>query len=334
MRHLAPLLLLFPLPALAVPALPSVVVVHADTSNVSEIQTNLVNSGAFSSVTLFNAGSSAPSAGYLSTFDAALVYLNSSYASPFDTGEAIVDYLATGGGVVIANPPFMGGPAYSLPGRLGALLPMYQLAGFMGTSPMVYRDDSSPILSGVGSITGGLLHGNALVLPDAHLVASTADGWALVAEWQIGGGTLVGVNMFPISTAMVGDAGYAGDGATLFVNALVFAAAGNGTAPGNELEITTSGSCPGAVQVDVTGATPFGQVAFVVGGAGDTYSPIPRGICYGVGFPLSFASLKGKRTADASGNVSVSFSGPNVCEAGVIAVDMSTCRVTGQATLP
>jgi hypothetical protein len=332
MRPTAALLLLA-LPATSW-ALPTVLVVHADSGNVTEIQTHLVNAGAFDSVTLFNANTSSPSAGYLATFDAVLVYLNSSFQSPGTVGQALVDYLAVGGGVVMANPPFMGGPAYSLPGAIANMLPMYQVAGFMGSSAMVYRDDASPILAGVGAVTGGGLHGNALVRPDAHLVASTADGWALVAEWEVGGGTLVGVNMFPISTALVGSSGYDGDGATLFVRALEFAAAGNGTPPGNELMVSTSGSCPGAVQVDVTGATPSGEVAFVTGSAADTYTPIPRGICESVGVPLSFPSLRAKRTADSSGNLSVSFGGFLVCGTGVVAVDMTTCRTTWQSTLP
>lgn len=82
------------------------------------------------------------------------------------------------------------------------------------------------------------------------------------------------------------------------------------------------------MQVDVTGGTPTGEVAFVTGGAGDTYTPIPRGICESVGVPLSFPSLRAKRTADSSGNLSVSFGGFLVCGTGVVVVDMTTWQCT------
>lgn len=97
----------------------------------------------------------------------------------------------------------------------------------------------------------------------------------------------------------------------------------------------TSGTCPGRVSFDATGATPGGNVALVF--AANTGSfVIPNGACAGtqLGLGASNIQLVATRTADGSGTASFSGTAPNAaCNRFLQAVDLSSCGTTNVAQI-
>lgn len=92
--------------------------------------------------------------------------------------------------------------------------------------------------------------------------------------------------------------------------------------------LTLSGSCPGTVQVVMTGFTPGGRVAVLLGDdVGAT--AIPVGVCTGTELDLQAPSLLRVLTADPLGQASLSGQPPAArCGAVVQAVDLTTCAVS------
>ncbi|MFG0330279.1 MAG: DUF4350 domain-containing protein [Phycisphaerales bacterium] len=94
--------------------------------------------------------------------------------------------------------------------------------------------------------------------------------------------------------------------------------------------LSLSGSCPGTVTADVSGATPGGNVAFIfANGTGSV--TIPSGNpCAGTVLDLNgSAQLIRTETADGSGNVTVSGSAPSgACGGYIQALDVATCTTS------
>jgi len=93
--------------------------------------------------------------------------------------------------------------------------------------------------------------------------------------------------------------------------------------------LSLSGSCPGAVDFDITGATPGGSVA-VLSASGPGSAPLPAGPCSELsGLDASGLTLRSKRTADGAGDASFSPSIPvAACGAWVQVVDVATCTMS------
>ncbi|MFK5956175.1 MAG: hypothetical protein QM477_07000 [Planctomycetota bacterium] len=98
------------------------------------------------------------------------------------------------------------------------------------------------------------------------------------------------------------------------------------------LDLTITGTCPGPMQLSLTGATPLGSVAIAYGSPG-TFT-IPAGSCIGTVLDLNAPTLAGFFTADAAGSLSLGFSLPSTfCGLSVQVVDLTTCITSTVAVL-
>ncbi len=106
----------------------------------------------------------------------------------------------------------------------------------------------------------------------------------------------------------------------------------DGCGGGGGLTLSATGTCPGSMTLDVSGATAFGQVAMLYGAAGSftqTGSP-----CTGTTVPISNPTLGAMLLADGGGNASLTFTAPaGACGLTVVAVDVSTCTVSNDIVL-
>ena len=103
-----------------------------------------------------------------------------------------------------------------------------------------------------------------------------------------------------------------------------------GGASGPSLSI--SGTCPGLITIDVTGAGAFAGVALAYGAAGSF--TIPGGACPGTVLGISGPTLAGIFGADASGTLSLSVNVPaGLCGLTVQAVDTGSCSASNTDTL-
>ena len=99
------------------------------------------------------------------------------------------------------------------------------------------------------------------------------------------------------------------------------------------MRLDINGLCPGPATVVLTGATPFGSVAFASSPALGTYS-IPSGPCLGTLIDLATPTLLGYETADGSGTINLPvFLPAGLCGQFVQAVDMTTCIISNTTTI-
>ncbi|MBI4953304.1 MAG: hypothetical protein HY908_14830 [Myxococcales bacterium] len=189
-----------------------VLIVSADGNGSPSIQSALQGTGVLGVVDIFPAGSSVPSAGDLSPYDAVLVATNyQGFADPNALGDALADYQDDGGRVVVANGANC--TSYALGGRfvtdgnltigIGAINPNLEMVG----APAV----STPLLNGVGGYEAPR-HCAGQTEPGAVAVAyyQTSGDPALAYRW-VGSRRRVDLNLFP-ETAPT----------QLLVNALLF----------------------------------------------------------------------------------------------------------------
>lgn len=92
------------------------------------------------------------------------------------------------------------------------------------------------------------------------------------------------------------------------------------------------GSCPGPVQVTVTGVTPGGLIQFVYGPAG-SYT-VTTGSCIGMVLDMNPPTLGPSAFADASGALSTMYLLPaGVCGMVAQAVDVTACTPSNPVVL-
>jgi len=96
--------------------------------------------------------------------------------------------------------------------------------------------------------------------------------------------------------------------------------------------LAVSGVCPGPSTVDLSGATPFGLVAFANGSVGSFL--IPNGSCAGVSLDISNPTLLGMIPADLNGTISLPVNLPTAfCGTTLQAVDLTSCTVSNTVVL-
>ena len=99
-----------------------------------------------------------------------------------------------------------------------------------------------------------------------------------------------------------------------------------------DLEVT--GTCPGTLEVTVTGVTPNGPI-MVVAGVPNQSGMLPSGPCIGIFVDVGNPQLRGKGTADAAGTLILT---PTVqsfsCGRGLQAIDATTCNTTAAERIP
>lgn len=100
----------------------------------------------------------------------------------------------------------------------------------------------------------------------------------------------------------------------------------------NGITLTTTGSCPGAITMNVANAGPGSPVAIAYGPAGSF--TLPGGTCAGLSLGIGAPSLGAILVADAFGTTSLTASLPaGACGLTVQAVDLGTCTASGPVVL-
>lgn len=277
-----------------------------------------------------------PTLTQLQAYDAVLLFSDAAWAQPTALGDALSAYLDGGGGVVVAS--FTFGEGNQPTGAFLPLLPILPSSAIPVPDVLVPVDPSSPLMAGVTSVDvlGSSYLADAPLAAGAHLVASFTGGGAAVAEWSIDGlGTVVGVNLFPPdATQFPLSWDPSTDGATLFANALDFAALNLGTPVVRRFRAWSHGVCPGLIYLRAGHATPGARIA-MLSGQPTGLTVVPAGRCAGASIPIGNASLRISGFADAAGVVTFNpIVGPGACGRTFVAFDLDNCIATAPATLP
>lgn len=332
-----PLLALLAL-SLSTPALAlDVLIVHSVPSSTfqDDVAAKLGASGAFTSVSSWNATAATPAAFDLAPFDAVFVYTDQTPLDPVALGDALADYVDAGGAVVDAV--FVQDNQYGVTGR-------YQDSGYgaltgtsttSGTATLGTFDGVSPLLAGVSTFSGGASSfrtQNAVLTANAVLAASWSDNEPLIAWKDHAGGMTVSLNFYPPSSDIrSGFWDATTDGVAIMVNAITFAA---GDVAPDFFRTLSSGTCPGTGTVNVVDGRAGARVAYVSGDpTGST--TVPSGPCAGASIPLASATLRATGTLDSSGARTTAFPlSSRVCGSSFVVVDLGTCAITPVHTLP
>ncbi|MDX2176632.1 MAG: hypothetical protein SF028_09175 [Candidatus Sumerlaeia bacterium] len=221
---------------------PDVLIVFATpySSYEADVRSKLLDEGVFSAVDTFDAsnGSGAvPSPTLLGSYDAVLVFSDSTWSSRSDLGDAMADYFDAGGGVVTAvfeigdccgNATMTGGWASG--GSVRGYQAFVRGGGQVNSSASLgtIHVPGHPILDGVAAFAASNAFRTTLGLnAEATSIAEWNDGNPLVAliEPNGDGRLVVDLNMYPPSSDV--DSRFwdsSTDGGRLMANALLFAA--------------------------------------------------------------------------------------------------------------
>ena len=200
----------------------------SDDSWNQDVQTNLLRTGFFNSVSIINVSVATPTLVELRAFDAVLVFSDMGYLNPVAMGDVMADYVDAGGGVVcmMFEACYVGmqgrwdADAYYAIPRSG----QYQeyIRAYLGT----VHDPSHPIMQGVTTFDGGSSSYRTetySVAPGAIRIADWSDGRPLVAVKDINGIHRADLAFYPPSSAVRSDFWTSTtDGARLMANALVY----------------------------------------------------------------------------------------------------------------
>ena len=198
-------------------------------------QTALIATSNFATVDVFDASAGTPTAEYLATFHAILVFSGGPhFADAALLGDRLTAFHDQGGGVVVAwranandngNSRLQG--AYALPANGYALLD-YALGGTTSVTDSLgdVLEPQSPLMTGVASFSAsGASRSTAPVVAGrAVVVARWAGGGQepLVLRGMRGNRTLVELNFYPPSQDVGDSSLWAGNGAELMRNALKY----------------------------------------------------------------------------------------------------------------
>ena len=199
------------------------VLIVNNSSYISDVQTKLLATGAFSAVDLFAAGGATPTLAQLQAYSVALVVSDGGFGDPAALGNVLADYFDAGGRVVIAT---FANASLAVRGRWDT--GGYHLINPTGqeqpteTGALQLIVPTSPLLVGVTKLTataayrstGGAINGGVVI-------ANWGSGKPLVVAGTKGGKNLVSLNFYPPSSTIRADF-WVGDGVNLLKNALLF----------------------------------------------------------------------------------------------------------------
>jgi hypothetical protein len=236
------------------PAGPTVALIAADTqADVEAVQCTLRDLQLFTQVDKIDASAATPSLASLLQYDSVLTWSDSPYGDSTTLGNVLADYVDQGGSVVQAA---FGSTASSrLDGRWrdDGYRPLVEGSATSASGLSLVKDaPAHPILSGVGTFTGGA--GSSHFSPTAldaatTVVASWSDFQPLVAVGNGYGKRVVGLNVSPPSAD-----------ARLMANTLLFAANHAPTADAGDDQIIEATSSAGvSFNVNGTGSDPDGD---------------------------------------------------------------------------
>ncbi len=201
------------------------------TSNGTDIQTKLLGTGQFNSVSIIDLTVVTPTLAELQAFDAVQVHSDSSYLDSAALGDVMADYVDAGGGVVcmmfeinasmtsrMMQGRWASGGYYGVP-RSGTIS---GTSSHLGT---IY-DPSNPILDGVSAFDGGTTSyrpSSLSIAVDWTRVADWSDGHPLVVIRDFGTARRADLCFFPVSSSARSDLWQAStDGALLMANSLAY----------------------------------------------------------------------------------------------------------------
>ncbi len=193
-----------------------------------DVASSLMATGRFAVIDVYPVGtenprSPNPSLATLQAYDSVMVYNNFPYNDRENLGDVLHAYV-DGGGVVVEMVfststfgPLGGAWAANNDSVLEAASYDYAVVDTLGAVAQPLH----PIMTGVSSLKGGA-RGQGALSPGSDLVASWANGYVLAATRNVGAGTVVGLNFFPVTTANAPSPGWDAttDGAVMMANAL------------------------------------------------------------------------------------------------------------------
>ncbi|MDX2131819.1 MAG: hypothetical protein SFY69_07190 [Planctomycetota bacterium] len=213
---------------------PDVALIAADSAAaLADVQTKLMNTGLFNSVTTISAVTNTPTLAELQQFEAVMTWSNQTYQNAAGLGDAFADYVDAGGGVVVAVFATSTTTANrSLGGRFRSggyeIIPT-QGGNTTGAQTLgTILVPGHPTLDGVNTFNGG----TSSFRPTQTALSSHGEK---IAEWS-DGKTLIAVSnqysnrvdlgMFPTSRDVSGGSwDPTTDGARILANALVYTVA-------------------------------------------------------------------------------------------------------------
>jgi len=315
-----------------------VALVYADQLGAAEdVSDKIMATGLLDSVDFIDAELTTPSLSELGAYDAVLVWSNRGFGDATLLGDVLADYSDAGGGVVVAQ--FANG-IIPIGGRFvsdgyealaGASLDYY----FEPYLQLVVTDALHPVLDGVLHFDGGeqsYRSADAVLGVGADEIAQWSNGDPLIGVMEgVHGSPTVGLNFYPASSDWsVGLWTSITDGGLIMANALVW------VHREQVVTLTTSGTCPGLVTLDVGGVTPSGSVA-LLSAVGPGVGSVPAGPCAGATTGLDAGSMRLRQVAstDAAGVMSVTVDLPGgACGSSLQAIDTASCAVSEVATIP
>jgi hypothetical protein len=206
---------------------PAVLLVASDSvAAVTDVQTNLVGTGAFSRVDIFDAHASTPTSAQLSGYASVLVWSLLCFNDQNALGDVLATYYDGGGQVVLAYATSVTGCDPVL-GTFGTISNGYMLLATANASGPAdslgtVADPASPLVAGVTSFTAAqALAGTGSPVNGGTTVAYWGRGLSLIVAGVIQGRNRVDLNMYPPSAA-VQQGGWVGNGAALMRNALLY----------------------------------------------------------------------------------------------------------------
>lgn len=195
----------------------------------TDVQTKLIGTGQFNSVSIIDVSSTTPTLSALQAFDAVLVFKDAPYADPVALGDVMADYVDSGGGVVSTIFESVDSLSDWMQGR-------WESQGYFGIPRGTFTtgsaslgtvfDSGHPIMAGVSSLDGGTSSYRpvgASIVGGATRIADWSDGAPLVVTRTIGGVRRVDLTIFPPSSDVRVDLwDSTSDGALLMANALTW----------------------------------------------------------------------------------------------------------------
>ncbi|MDQ3262726.1 MAG: Ig-like domain-containing protein [Myxococcota bacterium] len=191
-------------------------------SALNSLKTRMEATGAFTRVDIFNAYTGTPTLTQLQGYSSVLFWTNYHLADKVRLGNNLADYFDSGGRVVIATFGYLSSsswPNNNVAGRwLADGYNLFELGGQASSSASLGTvvEPSSPLMSGVNTLSGGTIHvGTGAVTNGGVVVAYWSTGRPLVVRGTVNGRNRVDLELYP-------PAYWTGDGVALMRNALLY----------------------------------------------------------------------------------------------------------------
>ncbi|MCG2760014.1 MAG: M4 family metallopeptidase, partial [Candidatus Delongbacteria bacterium] len=162
---------------------------ESDTMYFADIKNYLIDSGEFSSVTIFNAISATPTVEEMQVFDAVLVYSWYSFYNQDSLGDNLADFVDNNGNLLVAfGANIIGG--YQIGGRFDTgnywLIEPGNYSGGSEINLGTVYNASHPIMNGISDISAYSSLTSSSVNADAEVLADLDNGYPLIAVKDTG----------------------------------------------------------------------------------------------------------------------------------------------------